>query len=303
MACNEPCRSCSIAGQVGACVPVPAGEDPAGHCATDPVATCKRDGSCDGSGKCRMHGAGALCLAQSCSGSTRSLAARCDGAGACVPGPTQSCAPYVCGAGGACHSMCTAAAQCIPPGSCIGGSCGQKPNGSSCAGPGECESGFCEQGACCATACRSTCKSCATAGSAGSCTDVPAGEDPLAQCPDDGAPSCARDGACNGAGACRLYAAGSQCVAPSCVSATLTLARTCDGAGVCRPPMRASCGGYRCASATSCRTSCSDNGHCDTGYACLFSTNKCTPCGGSGQVCCAGATCTSGLVCLGNKCV
>ena len=51
----------------------------------------------------------------------------------------------------------------------------------------DCASGFCAQGVCCQTACTATCMSCALAGTAGTCTMVAAGGDPLGQCADQGA--------------------------------------------------------------------------------------------------------------------
>ena len=62
----------------------------------------------------------------------------------------------------------------------------------------DCASAFCEQGVCCGSACRGTCLSCALTGTGGTCSTVPAGQDPLDQCSDSGAASCATDGTCNG---------------------------------------------------------------------------------------------------------
>ena len=62
------------------------------------------------------------------------------------------------------------------------------------------------------------------------------GSDPLDQCTDMGAPSCKTDGACNGAGACELYVAGTTCVAAACPvgGGTYTQAGTCNGTGTCQ---------------------------------------------------------------------
>ena len=77
----------------------------------------------------------------------------------------------------------------------------------------DCAHNFCAQGVCCATACTGTCASCALAGTMGTCTSVPAGQDPLNQCTDQGVATCGTDGSCNGSGACRKYASGTTCVA------------------------------------------------------------------------------------------
>ena len=112
--------------------------------------------------------------------------------------------------------------------------CTKRPNGATCTADGDCANNVCAQGICCATACTATCKSCALAGTLGTCTNVAAGQDPLNQCTDAGAASCGNDGTCNGAGACRLYVTGTQCVAPACSGSTFTPARTCNGSGTCQ---------------------------------------------------------------------
>ena len=91
-------------------------------------------------------------------------------------------------------------------------SCGKLPNGAACTAPSECNSNHCAQGVCCSTACSGTCVSCALTGSAGTCSSVPSGQDPLDQCTDQGVAMCGDDGSCNGSGACRRYAAGTLCV-------------------------------------------------------------------------------------------
>ena len=88
------------------------------------------------------------------------------------------------------------------------GVCTKKPTGVACAAAGECMTNLCQQGVCCASACTGTCQSCALAGSLGTCTNVPTGQDPLNQCTDQGVDSCGNDGSCDGAGGCRRYASG-----------------------------------------------------------------------------------------------
>src|SRR6185295_18374 len=147
-----------------------------------------------------------------------------------------SCFPFRCGVA-MCKSSCTADADCAPPGVCVGGSCGLKPNGATCGDGTECKSGVCAQGICCQTTCSGTCMSCAISGKAGTCSAVAAGlPDPAGQCRDSGAVSCATNGVCDGAGGCQLYAAGTECAPPNCPigTTTATLARRCDGAGSCQ---------------------------------------------------------------------
>src|SRR5262245_15258041 len=232
--CSGLCQSCAIEGSVGTCTNIPVGTDPRNDCPDEGVASCGRNGFCDGTGTCALYAAGAICRAQSCSGSTVSHAARCDGDGACGTVAIDSCGPYMCNAaGGACRADCASNADCVGGAACVNGSCGPKPPGVPCSAASDCESGFCVAGVCCETACSGTCRSCAIAGSEGQCIAVPAGADPRNECADEGAASCGRDGTCDGTGACRRYASGTVCAAASCSGATWTPARTCNGSGTC----------------------------------------------------------------------
>lgn len=73
-------------------------------------------------------------------------------------------------------------------------SVGGGANGSICSSGGQCASGNCADGVCCNTACNGLCFACNIPGSVGTCTAIPAGQDPFNECP--GAQTC------NGAGAC-----------------------------------------------------------------------------------------------------
>src|SRR5262249_29214962 len=159
-------------------------------------------------GACRLYAAGTTCGATTCSGSIFTSAPQCNGAGACQAGTQSLCAPYVCGANGACLASCTSNNDCVSPNTCNTNVCSQKSDTSPCTTAAECLHGHCNQFVCCATACTGNCQSCALSGSVGTCKVVPAGQDPLNQCNDAGAMSCGFDGSCDGAGACRQYAAG-----------------------------------------------------------------------------------------------
>jgi hypothetical protein len=274
--CTGACQSCAVEGSIGTCTNVPVGADPRNDCPDDGIASCGRDGSCDGTGSCALYAAGSICRAQSCSTSTVSHAGRCDGAGSCGAVTTDSCGPYMCNAAGdGCRADCASNADCVGGAACVNGSCGPKPPGAACGAASDCASGFCAQGVCCATACSGTCRSCAIAGSEGQCIDVPAGADPLSQCADDGAASCGKDGTCDGAGACRLYASGTVCANASCGGDATMPARTCNGGGTCLMVVAASCGAYTCASSEACRTSCSAPGDCAPGFTCM--SGACVP--------------------------
>ena len=292
-ACEGACLTCAAAGSVGTCVPADIGTNPRSACTDMGSTTCGTDGLCDGTGSCENYPSGVVCQQAGCSGSMLTFAGRCDGTGAACPTATgQSCAPYVCGATGQCKTTCTVDADCIAPTTCNNGSCGKKPIGASCAMDVDCNSGICAQGACCATTCTGSCKSCGLpGGSAGSCINVPAGMDPLGQCSDSGAMSCKTNGSCDGAGACQNYAAGTVCGTDSCTGGTEMVAGKCDGAGTCAAGSLVACGAYICGTNGDCKTSCGGNADCAAGFVCNGTICGKKPIG----VTCGGATeCTSG---------
>ncbi len=296
-ACGGTCQSCAMAGTVGACTNVAAGQDPLNQCADLGVATCSTDGMCNGGGACRLYGAGAQCAAAMCTGSTVTSARTCNGTGTCQTATTSPCAPYACGTG-ACRTTCTTSADCASPNVCNTGSCGLKPLGAACAGDGECNSGSCAQGVCCMGTCTGNCRSCAIAGTMGTCVNVPSGQDPLNQCTDAGVATCGADGFCDGGGGCRLYAAGTTCVAATCTGSTATPARTCNGTGTCQTTAPISCGAYNCGTGV-CRTSCTVDGDCVapnicSGGACTLRPNGAT-CTANGD--CANNVCAQGICC------
>src|SRR5262245_3740204 len=140
------------------------------------------------------------------------------------------------------------------------------------------------------------------AATAGTCTLVPAGQDPLGQCADSGASTCGTDGACDGGGACRLYASGTICVASSCAGSTFTPARTCNGTGTCQMTTAQSCGVYACG-ADVCRTSCTADADCSAPNVCVMGVCTKKP---TGRTCAAGTECLTGLcqqgVCCATDC-
>lgn len=103
-------------------------------------------------------------------------------------------------------------------GHCKGGVCAPapKPNGESCDSDEQCDSGLCIDQVCCDTACDGMCEACNVAGKVGTCSPIPSGADPDDECEDEGAETCGKNGSCDGAGACELYAAGTVCRARAC---------------------------------------------------------------------------------------
>jgi hypothetical protein len=292
-ACTGACLTCNGSGTAGSCIPADRGTNPRSGCTDMGAATCGTDGTCDGAGSCEKYPAGVTCQSAGCTGAALKFAGRCDGNGTCAAPPNQPCAPYICGSAGQCKTTCSADADCATGAFCVAGSCGKKPIGASCGANADCNSGFCAQGVCCASACTGTCRSCAVAGSAGTCINVPAGQDPLAQCDDQGASTCLQDGFCDGKGACRTYAAGTMCGASSCTAGAVTPPGKCDGAGTCQPGAAMSCNAYACGDAGVCNTGCAKDGDCATGYFCI---------GGSCAKKSTGATCTADSDCGTGHC-
>jgi len=299
-ACGEVCFTCKIPGSEGTCLPAFQGTDPGDRCPTQTADTCGTTGVCDGTGACeRFSGnAGVVCAMESCVGSMRTTTATCDSQGGCTGAATQSCAPYQCATDGkSCRTTCSTDADCVAPNTCVNGSCGKKPLGASCGADAECNSTFCAQGKCCMTACSGTCKSCAVAGSEGTCKNVPDGMDPLGQCNDGTAATCGLDGQCDGAGACRKYAVGTVCGMDSCTAGAQTVAGRCDATGTCAAGMLKSCSPYVCGT-TTCKTSCATNSDCVAGYTCVGSV--CTQ-KSNGSSCTMAIECSSGY-CEGGIC-
>jgi hypothetical protein len=160
----------------------------------------------------------------------------------------------------------------------------------------QCLSGFCADGLCCASECKGLCVACSasrTKREDGVCAPVAAGSDPDNECAEDVAGGCGSDGTCDGAGACRNRM-GTSCGAIRCETGKFTPAPTCDGKGSCLSATATSCGSYGC-SASGCRSTCSADGDCAPGIACVDAK-----CGGKRP---NGAACAQPAECGSNLCV
>ena len=160
-----------------------------------------------------------------------------------------------------------------------------------------CASGHCADGVCCDTPCTGTCEACTAAkkgsGVDGECGLIGDGADPDGECPIDPEASCGRDGVCDGAGACRLYASGTQCSPAQCTSGVLTPAGQCDGAGSCVPGANVPCAPGTCSSAgDACTLGCTVSTDCAPGAFCNAGT--CEQTSGIGSPCTLAGQCTSG---------
>ena len=304
-ACTGLCEACSTArkgsGPNGVCGAVGSGLDPDSECLETSVATCGTDGTCDGARACRRHVPGSACSAASCTAGAETLAGSCNGAGVCTSGATAQCTPYICGAS-ACKTSCSGDSDCASGHWCSAGTCSPKLTGGAlCTVANQCGSGFCVDGVCCDSACAGPCQACSLVlkgdGKNGICGNVVAATDPDSDCADQGAATCGNDGACNGAGACRKYAGGTACGAPSCASGSQTLAAACNGAGTCTTGATTPCAPFVCG-ATACKTTCTVDADCASGFC---SGGQCSGKIGNGGACTKGTECASGS-CVDSVC-
>lgn len=291
-ACAGPCRSCRAGATPGTCTLTPvAGPDPRGMCTNQGANTCGTDGTCNGLGACRRYPAGEPCSPGACNTTTntRTFPSTCDGSGRCVPGQMAACGAFRC-IGTTCVITCTSDADCVPPNTCNSGSCGLKPSGAmctrnsecsppltcignvcqlrplgnACAANIECASGFCTEGVCCQSADCGRCRSCKLTGFLGYCRNLAAGTtEPRSLCGPDPLTTCGRDGKCDGAGACSMHAAGTECQAGACMGSVRVKPRTCDGLGACVDNGTTECAPFLCNPATTtCYTTCVDKDQC-----------------------------------------
>src|SRR5438874_3800651 len=142
-ACGGQCEACDVAGSVGTC----SAATGAPHGARS---ACASDGtvcgaSCDGvhPAACTYPGSSISCRDPSCTGGIATLAASCDGAGACPALQTQTCAPFSCGPT-ACAGTCNADSDCPTGTWCSGGVCVPLlAQGQACGGANQCGSQHC----------------------------------------------------------------------------------------------------------------------------------------------------------------
>ncbi|RME26942.1 MAG: hypothetical protein D6806_05400, partial [Deltaproteobacteria bacterium] len=119
-----------------------------------------------------------------------------------------------------CATSCITDNDCKQGIPCVDNRCeGNLANGQTCTSASQCQSGNCVDGVCCSDLCTVKCYRCDVPGMEGTCSPVPAGQDPDDECPGQG--KC--DGTCDGSGRCQY---------PGTETACDTCAR-CDGAGFC----------------------------------------------------------------------
>ncbi|HEY2745108.1 MAG TPA: hypothetical protein VGL86_10815 [Polyangia bacterium] len=285
-ACDGQCQACDV--DPGTCTQVTSGQ-PHGSRAACAGAGSSCGGSCGSSPTaCDYPDTSTSCRAQSCANSVETMAATCDGNGACPMAQTSSCGAFKCNGTG-CYTTCTAGnTECVAPAVCISGKCqGQLANGTACSGNGDCVSGFCADGYCCNLGCTGQCESCnVTAGSCLQVSGAPAGS--RAPCNNDGS-GCG--GQCGTKRTSCDYPT-SQCRAQSCSGSTETFSASCDGNGACPAITTKSCTPYVCGG-SACETSCSGDGDCISGDYCNGASG-CLSTKPLGRACSSAGECTSG---------
>jgi hypothetical protein len=166
-----------------------------------------------------------------------------------------------------------------------------------------CMVGTCVDGVCCDTPCTEACLACSAAkkggGSDGQCGPVADGADPDDDCALTAVETCGTLGFCDGMGACRVYAAGSECAPASCLSeALLAPASTCDGVGSCVTPAPVACQSGAACGEGGCSAICRGDGDCAPGFVC--NEGLCVQ-KAPGDPCSAGSECATG-VCADGVC-
>jgi hypothetical protein len=173
--------------------------------------------------------------------------------------------------------------------------------GSACASGSECRSGFCTDGVCCGVAdCGGPCRACNLTGTAGTCSDIPANDDPRrGGCAMEPIDTCGRTGKCDGQGACQRQPAGTVCAPARCADATEVGPSTCKG-GTCVAGRSRSCsGGFGCKGPV-CATSCGGDDECSEGSYCVAAA--CKPGHEDGTTCTGARMCASGWCTDGHCC-
>ena len=276
--CVGTCIACNVAGLLGTCSPIPNGQDPANECAGAV--------NCNGNGAC-----GALLgIGSGCSVGNECQSGNCIDGVCCNSTCTGLCqACNIAGSLGTCTNVPNnqdPANECAS-GACNGAGLCKLDNGQACAAGTACLSGTCTDGVCCNAACGGTCQACNVAGSTGTCTSIPNGQDPANECPGNTS--------CNGANACTLFANGVACT----LSAECSSGSCVDG--VC---CNTACNGL-CQACTAAKTG-GTNGTCANITANSDPDNECA----GTAVCSAGAckkangdTCATNAECLSATCV
>ncbi|MBI5535808.1 MAG: hypothetical protein HY898_24025 [Deltaproteobacteria bacterium] len=227
-----------------------------------------------------------------------------------------SCGAGVCsGTSPACPGGCSSDGECAAAAWCDSASSACKPDlddGQACDRNAMCQKGYCADGFCCNEPCNDSCKACkgseTVSGSNGVCSFVKDGNDPRDVCATDDPMYCKKNGFCDGAGQCKLYAPGTKCEGASSCVGNVAKGNICDGLGNCNQnPNGIPCGTYKCING-GCLSQCTTNSDCSDGNYCSGTT--CKPKLAQKEPCkaatdCLSDFCVDGVCCnevCGNQC-
>jgi len=235
---------------------------------------CKSSGYCQsGLNQC-VHDSGlhqACTFNEACATGICESGVCCNGGEDCCKADADCAGNYVCDvANQTCFATCASApANCKSTTYCSAGACySRRINGDTCLAGSECVSSFCIDTRCCNEACLGVCRSCNVVGAAGTCTAVPAGTDPAAECTLAACSGdfCSGDASVPGASHCQYSAANSAPnVGFSCTGTCK--ANSCSGSGTCASaPNTQTCAVERC-TLTCTNGSCVDT-VCGAEYCC-----------------------------------
>jgi hypothetical protein len=268
--------------------------------------------SCDGKGNCGDTPSACghyKCGASACLTSCASVADcasgyTCDSKGQCVD---------IAGLGNPCDptgaSTCATGTSCVAtsPGASTGYCCDKSPTecdptkgfscalvgfeghclkkqGATCGADSECGSAMCVDGVCCDARCDGQCEACdvvGASGNKGTCTPVTGKPHGMrAACEAPAGEPC-KSAACSGketdTKSCTAFVGSeTSCIEASCADGKLTPSATCDGKGGCATSTPVDCGGFTCdAAGKACKTSCTADTDCKTGFVCDPKGGKC----------------------------
>lgn len=210
---------------------------------------------------------------------------------------------------GDCTGACLSCSDgsCVPvknaddPTQCTGtcdstGVCKAK-RGQPCKAPSDClDNMACADGVCCNRACTGTCEACDVASALGTCTVLPAGNQPHhGTCAGTGTgvahPACA--GSCQGDATCSYPPATTVCGTATCTPQNQAQgAGTCNGTGLCGLPTAVTCKTGSACEGGKCKCQATLPNECPN--ACVNFKTDAKNCGACGRDC-LGGTCLEGL--------
>lgn len=232
---------------------------------------------------------------------------QCDGQGSTEQaGTTKDCKPGTCGVNDLCSTSCATSLDCSLTGFCDltgpgAGACSPKRiNSTICTADEQCVSAHCVDGLCCDLGCEGQCQACDNPGFPGKCTTFGSPAAPEQPHPNQVGtpdqvktpPRAACDGVVGGvvtscAGRCTGAANPTLCQYPDVTqmlqgttcedapgAASQLTSYPCDGKGT-NTETASDCGGFLCADASTCKTSCAADAECIADWVC--SKKACQP--------------------------